>query len=55
MWPITNKIIRKPVTAIRYFLPREEQNKLRKRLIIKYAVPYSISFRKPNDPAPQGQ
>ena len=42
---MTNKIISKPVPAMRYFLPREEQNKLRKKLIINYTIPYATAFR----------
>jgi hypothetical protein len=32
----------KPVPAMRYFLPSEEQNRLRKKLIINMLFPYSI-------------
>jgi len=44
MWPTTNKVIKQPVTAMMYFLPSEEQNKLQKNLLINNAIPYAILF-----------
>src|ERR1700683_2169021 len=41
--PMTKMNKTAPVPAIRYFLPRDEQNRLRRRLVIKFSAGPSIS------------